>query len=236
MPVLQQTVGFRLVGLLGGAIVRAADATWRTESSGPPGVEQGFRTGARPAIAAFWHRQILGMLGHFRNSRVAVPVSQHRDGEYVAQVMQRVGIATVRGSSSTGGAKLLRDMMAMVDDGYSPVLTPDGPRGPKFSVQPGIWMLARRTGMPVYPVGVAVRDAWSAGSWDEFLIPKPFTRIVVRFGQPLHVGDYEGREVFCNALQQAMFDETAACWHTIRPDDDDITTKDTKGTKNDRND
>ena len=99
-------------------------------------------------------------------------------------------------------------------------------------VKPGIWMLARRTGMPVYPVGVAVRDAWTAGSWDEFLIPKPFTRIVVRFGEPLYVDDYAGRDDFCSALRQAMFDETAACWRTLRPDDNGITTKDTKRTKN----
>ena len=217
MPVLQQTVGFRLVGILGGALVRAIDATWRTESSSPQNAEQGFRTGSSPAIAAFWHRQILGMLGHFQNSRVAVPVSQHRDGEYVAQVMQHVGIATVRGSSTTGGTRLLRDMMAMVEAGYSPVLTPDGPRGPKFSVQPGIWMLARRTGMPVYPIGVAVRDAWTAGSWDEFVIPKPFTRIVIRLGEPLRVGDYEDRQAFCAALRQAMFDETAAARRVLSP-------------------
>ena len=218
MPILQQNVGFRLVGRLGSLAVRTFDATWRTESTGPPGVEQAFRSGSRLAIAAFWHRQIPGMLGHFRNSRVCVPVSEHRDGEYVAQVMRHYGIATVRGSSSRGGARLLRDMMAMVVQGYSPVLTPDGPRGPRFSVQPGIWMLARRTGMPVYPVGVAVREAWTARSWDAFVIPKPFTRIIVRFGPALHVADYPDRHAFCTALRRAMFEETAAAWRVLGTD------------------
>jgi len=217
MPVLQQSMRFCLVGRLGAMLLQALHATWRIESQAAPGVLEGIETGSAPAVVAFWHRHILSMLGHFPGRRVAVPVSEHRDGEYAAQVMHRLGIASVRGSSTHGGLKLLRGMMAMIEAGYSPAVTPDGPRGPKFSVQPGVWLIAQRSALPVHPIGLAVRDAWTAASWDEFVIPKPFTRIVIRLGEPLHAREFAGRDDFCAALREALFATTASARRTLFP-------------------
>ena len=216
MPVQQNSLRFRLVGSLGALLVRAARATWRVEHLGRADVTNAVHRGEAQGIMAFWHRHILTMLARHPGARVAVPVSEHRDGEYVAQVMQRFGIASVRGSSTRGGLRLLRGMMAAIEQGYSPTITPDGPVGPKFSVQPGIWLLARRSGLPVYPLGVAVRDAWTAGSWDEFVIPKPFTRTVVWTGEPLRVREYADRQAFCAALRQAMFAATDSARRALR--------------------
>jgi len=208
MPVLRKRVHYYAIGWLAAGLVRAMHATWRVEVVDPGAALPGIIDGTRPAICAFWHRHILSMLAHFQGAHVCVPVSEHRDGEYVAQVMARFGLESVRGSSTRGGARLLRDMMGRIREGWSPVLTPDGPRGPKFSVQPGFALLARRSGLPVYPIGLAVRRAWVLSSWDEFVVPKPFTRIVIRMGEPLRPDNYGDVPAFCDALRAAMFATT----------------------------
>ncbi|MHC4480645.1 MAG: lysophospholipid acyltransferase family protein [Planctomycetota bacterium] len=216
MPTLQKRIDFHLVGWLGAAVLRAAWASWRVRAIDPEGVAQGIREGRRPVIVAFWHRHILTMLAHYREHRVCVPVSQSRDGEYVAQVMGRFGMASVRGSTSRGSLRVLKGLLARVREGWSPAITPDGPRGPKFSVQPGIALLARRSGLPVYPVGIAVRDAWLARSWDDFVMPKPWTRIVIAFGDALGTDQLRETDAFCERLKGALFSATEAAQTALR--------------------
>jgi lysophospholipid acyltransferase (LPLAT)-like uncharacterized protein len=208
MPVLQQRIHFYLVARLGCGVLQAMHRTWRVDVIDPQRALPGIIDGSRPAIVAFWHRHILSMLAHFRNSHVTVPVSEHRDGEYVAQAMEQFGLDSVRGSTTRGAARLLRGLMERVRQGWSPVLTPDGPRGPRFSVQPGFTMLARRSGLPVYPIGLAVGKAWVLSSWDAFVVPRPFTRIAIRMGAPLRATDFAEAPAFCEALRAAMFEAT----------------------------
>ena len=157
-------------------------------------------------IAAFWHRQMLTLLCHFRGYPYCVAVSEHRDGEYVAQVLKRHGFLPVRGSTTRGSRRLLRGLWTAMNEGWSCAITPEGPRGPKFSVQPGFIMLARRSGVPVYPVGLAVESAWVLKSWDAFVVPKPFSRIAVVLGDPIPADLLaEGStEQLCAALKEAI--------------------------------
>jgi len=208
MPVLQRTLRFRLAGWLGALVVRLLYATWRVTVIDPEDVGTGVRDGTRPAVIAFWHRHLLTLLGHCRGYRVCVPVSEHRDGEYVAQVMERSGLISVRGSTTRGSLKLVRGLLSCARQGWSPAITPDGPRGPKYSVQPGVALLARRCGLPVYPVGIAVSSAWVLRSWDEFMIPKPWARIVIAAGPALGSAAYDDVDGFCRALGTAL---QAAC-------------------------
>lgn len=216
MPVLQKRIHSWLVGLLGAGMVRALHATWRVQQIDVAGGCPGIQDGSAPGIVAFWHRHILSLLAHYRGFHVCVPVSEHQDGEYVAQVMERFGFPSVRGSTTRGSLKLIRGMLARIRDGWSPAITPDGPRGPKFSVQPGVALLAERSRLPVYPVGVAVRNAWIMRSWDEFVVPRPWSRIVIVFAQPLRAEDYPSAQAFCEALQKALLAATDQAGHALQ--------------------
>lgn len=220
MPVLQQRIQYYAAARVACALLEAMHGTWRMVVIDPERVIPGMFDGSRPGIVAFWHRHILAMLTHFRGAHVTVPVSQHRDGEYVAQAMERFRLDSVRGSSTHGGARLLRGMMGRIRDGWSPALTPDGPRGPRFTVQPGFTLLARRSGLPVYPFGLAEEKAWVLKSWDAFVVPKPFSRVAICVGTPLRAADYSSTEEFCEALRRGMLEATEQAEQALggRPD------------------
>ena len=102
-------------------------------------------------------------------------------------LVRRLGGAVIRGSSTHTGARALRDYYtALVKDQVSPVLTPDGPRGPRFKFKPGALLLAQMSGRPILPMAYAASRAWLV-KWDKFVIPKPFARIVVAIGEPVYV-------------------------------------------------
>ncbi len=207
-----------LVGLLGAGVVRCAYATWRVRVIDPRRLEPAVRAGRTSAVVAFWHRQLLSMLARFRGTPVCVPVSEHQDGEYVARVMGRFGLRAVRGSTTRGSLRVLRGMLEEAEQGLTLAVTPDGPRGPRFSVQPGTYLLARRTGLPVYPIGVAVDRAWTASSWDAFVIPKPWARICIAIGEPLDAAQFADAEAFCPALREAIFAATEEARRRLRPE------------------
>ncbi len=204
MPTLRDDLQFRLVGALGAGLARALHATWRVRLIDPTGVRRKSERYDIPAIVAFWHRHLFTMLAHHRGFRVCVPVSEHRDGEFIAHVMERAGVASERGSTSHGGIGLLKGLLRRLEEGWSVAVTPDGPRGPRYSVQPGVALLARRSGLPVHPVGVAARPAWVFSSWDRFALPKPWARVAIVFGRPLVYADYSGTDGFCAALGREM--------------------------------
>ena len=101
-------------------------------------------------------------------------ISEHRDGELITQVIKRLGFSVVRGSTTRGGARALREMSLRIDRGHLCV-TPDGPRGPRRSVHQGIAYLGSRTGFPIVGAGMAFKRPWRAKSWDRFAVPRPFS-------------------------------------------------------------
>lgn len=138
-----------------------------------------------PIVFAFWHRfQLLLVYAHRRRG-VHVLVSRSRDGEFIARALTRMGFRTARGSSSRGGGAAFRDLLDVVAGGACAAFTPDGPRGPYRSVQPGVVALAVRSGAPVVPVAWAGTRVKELNSWDRFLIPWPFGRYAVVYGEPL---------------------------------------------------
>jgi len=141
----------------------------------------------RRFLYAFWHETLLSALSLRR--RVHVLISRHRDGELIARICLHLGIGTVRGSSGSdrrGGATALREMAHLAGRTHLAV-TPDGPRGPRRVVQPGLILLASRTGLPVVPLGVGWSHAWRARSWDRFAVPLPFSSACCVFGAEIHV-------------------------------------------------
>lgn len=122
-----------------------------------------------------------------RKSGVSVLVSRSKDGEFVAQTLHRFGFKTVRGSSSRGGGSAFIKLMDVVRAGQCVAFTPDGPRGPLRSIHPGVLTLATKMGIPVVPLAWAGNRAKALRSWDRFLVPLPFSRYQVVYGDPLFV-------------------------------------------------
>jgi lysophospholipid acyltransferase (LPLAT)-like uncharacterized protein len=142
----------------------------------------------RGFIYAFWHGRQVFLVYLHRNDRIHPLVSQSRDGELIARVCRFFGIEAVRGSSSRGGAEAVLELKGLVEKGDRVSFTPDGPRGPLRQVQPGVLFLAQKTGRPIVPVAYGAKSRWIIkGSWDEFLVPKPFNRIAMVYGEPLFV-------------------------------------------------
>jgi lysophospholipid acyltransferase (LPLAT)-like uncharacterized protein len=118
---------------------------------------------------------------------VAVVISEHRDGEIVAQIAESLGYRTVRGSSSRGASRALLGLTRAIEEGHDGAITPDGPRGPAHVFAPGGAIAAYRTGIPIVPIRASASRAWRLKSWDRFLIPKPFATVTVTMGPLTHV-------------------------------------------------
>lgn len=141
----------------------------------------------KPFILAFWHRHLLLMPYAYRGRKISVLVSRSRDGELIARTVAHFGIDASRGSSSRGGATGLKSLLRKAAEGLDLAFTPDGPRGPRAEVQPGVLLAAALTGLPVQPVGLAATRAKLLRSWDRFVVPLPFSTVHFVYGEPLEV-------------------------------------------------
>ncbi len=157
----------------------------------PVHVQQHFErcvwSGGTPVVLAFWHGRMLYFLHLYHRQRFTILVSRSRDGECVSRILQRFGVHVTRGSSSRGGAQALLEIARQVHRGYHAALTPDGPRDPRYEVQPGVVALAQQTGATILPVTYSARWKKVLRSWDCFLVPLPFSRVVVIYGEPISV-------------------------------------------------
>lgn len=141
----------------------------------------------KPVIYSFWHRTVFPSAWFWRKQGIAVMTSRSFDGEYIARIIEKLGFVAVRGSSSRGGSEALRGMKDELQKGAAVAFTIDGPRGPKYVAKPGPVLLARSTGLPMAAFYVALSDAWVLKTWDEFMIPKPFSKALVRVSAKVRV-------------------------------------------------
>jgi lysophospholipid acyltransferase (LPLAT)-like uncharacterized protein len=118
---------------------------------------------------------------------LAALVSASKDGGFLAAILERFGVQPVRGSSSRRGAQALLELTSWADRGYNLAITPDGPRGPRYQVQPGAISLAQVTGLPIVPVSYSLGAKIRLKSWDQFQIPLPFSRCTMVFEKPIWV-------------------------------------------------
>src|ERR1700756_2765788 len=130
------------------------------------------------------------------------------DGEFTARMIRRFGFVPVRGSSSRGAVRGLLGMRKEIDAGWTVAFTIDGPRGPRFITKPGPVLLARASGVPMAVFHIALEDPWIPNTWDRLIIPKPFSRALMRVGPPIPVPADIGSEQLerYNQLLQAALD------------------------------
>jgi lysophospholipid acyltransferase (LPLAT)-like uncharacterized protein len=211
-----QRVALALVPPLAALVIRLLGMTLRYEDRAEPGVTPGWAIPG-PVVFAFWHRSLLACAHRFRNLDIAILISSSFDGELIARTVELLGFRAIRGSSTRGGAAGLRNMQAAYAAGHRCAFTADGPRGPVFVAKPGAAQLANSVGGQAEgsepggaPTGAhtgtwagcfyALPDrAWELRSWDRFLIPKPFSRVVLTW--PAHV---PAGEVTTEAVQAAL--------------------------------
>ena len=203
-----QRIALALVPPLAALLIRLLGMTLRYKDLAEPGVTPGYAIPG-PVVFAFWHRSLLACAHRFKNLEIAILISPSFDGELIARTVELLGFKAVRGSSSRGGAAGLRNMQAAYAAGHRCAFTADGPRGPKFVAKPGAAQLAnsvgsldasgKTTGTWVGCFYALPKRAWELKSWDRFLIPKPFSRVVLTW--PAHV---PAGEVTAAAVQAAL--------------------------------
>ncbi len=180
----------RIIGGLAAGLIRLFCLTYRWKIEDPEKILGHFPEGS--LIWAFWHNRVFALPGaykrYFKERSGAVLTSASKDGELIAASMGAFGLASVRGSSSRRGASALLGLSDWIKRGYDVAITPDGPRGPRYHLAPGMIKLAQVTGAQILPIRVESSSVWRFKSWDHFQLPKPFARVTVIF-EPLQTID-----------------------------------------------
>jgi lysophospholipid acyltransferase (LPLAT)-like uncharacterized protein len=161
----------------------------------------------RPVVVLVWHNRILAMPAVFRRyypkrKGLLVLTSASRDGAYLSEFVYSFGMGAVRGSSSRRGAAALLDLVRSLEDGYDLCITPDGPRGPRYSLGPGALLLSQRCRAPLLPLLVEYSAYWRFDSWDGFAVPKPFSKVIVTAQPMIEIGSTETEAAFEDKRKQ----------------------------------
>jgi lysophospholipid acyltransferase (LPLAT)-like uncharacterized protein len=170
--------------------MRLLAKTWRFRTEHEERWRQ-FYDARRAQVFLLWHEVILPLLWHHRGQGHTLVVSEAREGQYLVDFATSLGYRAVRGSSTRGAARALLGAVRELREGHSVAFTPDGPRGPRREMKPGVVVAAQRAGTAVVPVHARTSRAWRLNSWDRFMIPKVGARVTVTYGRPFEVGEGE---------------------------------------------
>ncbi|MES2475909.1 MAG: lysophospholipid acyltransferase family protein [Verrucomicrobiota bacterium] len=178
-----------LLGTLGGWVMRLWNATLRFEVEDRCGITSADKN-LPPVIYAMWHNRIFVIPSLWRmkcggHRKAVVLTSASKDGTTLSRAMAVFGIGSVRGSSSRRAVAALIGMKRSLKDGVDVCITPDGPRGPRYVFHPGAIKLAESSGAPILPIHVRFSSAWRLKTWDQLVLPKPFSRVTVIFDELL---------------------------------------------------
>lgn len=183
---MKKGLRYSTVALLGGRLAGAVLGTARVEQVGLEHYEK-IRAAGGNVIFVLWHGRLLPLSYFHGDWRLVTLISSSADGEYIARVVERWGYTVVRGSSSRGGSEALRELVRHARAGRSLAITPDGPRGPREKMKAGPLIVSQLTGVPLMPVAAGADRAWWFEGWDRFLVPRPFSRIRIVYGEPFTI-------------------------------------------------
>ena len=199
-------------------LVRLLSATYRIRIVDPDNEQNIIEAGGQ-LVYASWHQRFFSGITFFSTRQpIAIIISQSRDGEMAARAVNILGWHAVRGSSSHGGGQALEVIKRLSGQGYKIGHIVDGPRGPFGTVKPGLIRIAQYANLPIVPTITSGQNRWVFSSWDRFMVPKPFSRVIIRFGSPIHVprdmgeiGFRQTQERLAQALKQ-LYGDTDAVW------------------------
>ena len=168
---------------------------------------EAYLEGKKVVVFAVWHNRFISLpvlLPSKLSKYVTTLISNSRDGEYIAGLVREFGVEPVRGSSSKGALHALHELSDAIGRGLSPIITVDGPRGPRYEAHPGANMLAMKHGIPIVPLSVNCSSYWQLKSWDRLQIPRPFSKVEILFGEPIFIPKNTPREKALEMLADAM--------------------------------
>jgi lysophospholipid acyltransferase (LPLAT)-like uncharacterized protein len=171
----------RVTGFLVSLIIRSVCLTLRWELQDKAGFAK--KPPENPVIWTFWHNRIFTIpvmyRKYLRHRSGAILTSQSKDGAIIATSIKCFGVDAVRGSSSRGGLRALLSLKKWLSNGFDVAITPDGPRGPRYQLAPGVIILAQKTGAGILPIRAKYSSFWRLNSWDQFQIPRPFSKVTI---------------------------------------------------------
>jgi lysophospholipid acyltransferase (LPLAT)-like uncharacterized protein len=199
----------RLADVVFFLLIKAIGRTVKFEVEGWENWEAASRTEKIP-IYTFWHNRVFLATYFWQRRRIVVMTSRSFDGEYIARFIQRFGYGAARGSSTRGAIGAVVEMVRLMRAGCPAAFTIDGPKGPRYVAKMGAVLLAKKTGNPILPFTVTAKSFWHASkSWDQFQVPKPFTRARVLIAPPIFVApdaDDDELDAARDQLQRALDD------------------------------
>ncbi len=176
---------------LGIPVVAALAATWRIRVEGGEN-EQAARRSGQGVLYTIWHETLLPLTWHHRTRRdMTLLVSPGIDGDYLEAFSTPLGYRVVRGATGQAGVTAVRALTEVLTNRGVAAIAPDGPLGPRRTVNPGALAIAQRANAVILPLHASAERAWRAGSWDRFLIPKPGARVTIKYGEAFAVGEGE---------------------------------------------
>jgi lysophospholipid acyltransferase (LPLAT)-like uncharacterized protein len=204
-----------LIGFFGAFLLKVFNLSirWRNEGQLK---DKNFWNKGGPRICAFWHgRQLLMSFTKSdfeRKTPLYTLTSEHQDGQMISSAVSWLGIRSIKGSSSRSGSRAARQMLDCLEKGYHVGITPDGPKGPKYHVKPGVIFLASQSGCLIYPMSYGAKRCWVFNSWDGMILPKPFSKAVRIVGDPVFVPadlDAEQLKHYQEILRQKLIELTS---------------------------
>lgn len=185
--------------------------TLRMEEAGRENLEKA----GGSVIYAFWHCMMLPMACALKNKRINIMVSRSSDGEIISRTITGLGTFPVRGSTSRGGGEALVKLIKKVRNGEDAAITPDGPRGPAFKAQPGAARIAAKTGRPVVPAAFCASRKITLKSWDSFIVPLPFSRSVLAYGEPVFVSPEDSLQMKTLEIEKRLGEASELAEHSL---------------------
>jgi lysophospholipid acyltransferase (LPLAT)-like uncharacterized protein len=187
-------------------------ATIKIEHANREAIEPFWQRG-ESYLACFWHGRLLAMPFAYKGCRIKVLISRHGDGEFISRIVGYFGIEAVRGSSRRGAMSSAREILGELKQGTSIAITPDGPKGPRYRIKQGIIEMARVTQKPIIPVTYSANRKKVFASWDRFVLPYPFSKVLFLWGDPVYVDrdvDSEGLETIRQGVERTLVSLTEA--------------------------
>ncbi len=219
---LQKIVKFliyhRYFPFAGVNIIRIISATYKIAIINNHIENRILKKGQVPVYAS-WHQRFFAGIAFVSTRRpLSIMISRSRDGEFISKIIKILGHNPVRGSSSRGGSEALHEIRRLAEKGNKIGHIVDGPTGPFGVVKPGLINIAQRTGMPILPTIVSPENKWTFNSWDRFMVPRPFSRIIIRFGDELYIparlkrSEFEEKQVMVERILKKLYSETDSLW------------------------
>ncbi len=201
-------------------IVRLLSATYRITVINPEIEESIFARGEVP-IYISWHQRFFPGITFFaRRHHISIMISKSKDGDFIARIVNILGWTAVRGSSTKAGKEALGELKTRARTGCTIGHIVDGPKGPFGVVKPGLLAIAQHSGMPILPAITSSPHPWIFGSWDRFMVPRPFSRVIILFDRETYVPadiDEEGFERIRSDIQDRLhrlYRDADAYWNT----------------------